>query len=261
MTGPAPAATPGGRPRPRVIALGGAARSAPSHTLAALEAAVTQGADGLAVAAHLSADRQLMVAASGRLDRLAGAEGPLGQKSLRELKRLDAGGWFGRAFRGQRLQALGEVLERFRGRVEVVILLAGGADFQPEVEERLLDLLWLRGVASEVTVGSADHHALRRFRALDPDLRLLALLGARPLSPAALVGSGRPPFGAVGLPAVLLAPGDVGAWQAAGLECLAWDADEPAQAGTLAAWGVSALVTTRPGEIRAALADTPGGRR
>ena len=77
------------------------------------------------------------------------------------MKRLDAGRWFGWRFRGQRIQTLPEVLERFRGRAGFVVALRAGSDVYPGIEERLLGLLQLYGAADRTLVASYDHHALR----------------------------------------------------------------------------------------------------
>ena len=89
------------------------------------------------------------------------------ERTVRELKRLDAGRWFGWRFRGQRIQTLPEVLERFRDRVGFVVALRAGSDVYPGIEERALGLLHLYGAADRALVVSYDHPAL------------LALPGAR----------------------------------------------------------------------------------
>jgi glycerophosphoryl diester phosphodiesterase len=50
------------------------------------------------------------------LERTTDGAGLVGERTVRELKRLDAGGWYRAEFRGQRVQTLQEVLERFRHR-------------------------------------------------------------------------------------------------------------------------------------------------
>jgi glycerophosphoryl diester phosphodiesterase len=101
-----------------VIGHRGAPTVAPEHTIPAYEAALDAGADVLELDVHLSADDQLVVIHDQRLDRTTDGHGLVRAHTLRQLKRLDAGRWFGPAFAGQRIQTLSEVLERFRGRAE-----------------------------------------------------------------------------------------------------------------------------------------------
>ena len=124
------------------------------------------------------------------LERTTNGRGPVRERTVRELKRLDAGRWFAWRFRGQRVQTLREVLERFRDRTRFVVALQEGSDVRPGIEERLLGLLNLYGVAERSLVASFDHHALRRCRALDHSVPLGARVVGRLLDPGALAPSG-----------------------------------------------------------------------
>src|SRR5262245_7648951 len=91
---------------PLVIAHRGASADAPENTIAAFELALDQGADALELDVHLSLDDQPVVIHDFTLERTTDGAGPVRARSMRELKRLDAGSWRGRPFRGQRLQTL-----------------------------------------------------------------------------------------------------------------------------------------------------------
>ena len=45
----------------------------------------------------------------------------------------------------------------------------------------------------------------------------------------------------------------VGAIRGAGRDCYVWTVNEPAQADRLVGWGVSGIITDRPGSLRARL--------
>jgi len=165
--------------------------------------------------------------------------------------RLDAGGWFARRFRGQRIQTLSEVLERFRDRVAFGIELKAGSDLYPAIEERLLTLLQIYDVLDRTLVTSFDHHALRKCRDLDPEVRTGALVVGRLLAPAALAPAGV--LNALCLRADLITVRDVAAAREAGLDCYAWVVDDPAAARRLVEWGVAGIVTDRPDLIRPVL--------
>jgi glycerophosphoryl diester phosphodiesterase len=242
--------------RPLVIAHRAAPTAAPEHTIPAYESAVAAGADGLWLPLRVTADGHLVVMADARLERTTDGRGPVAARTARELKRLDAGRWFGWRFRGQRVQMLSEALERFRGRARFAVELPGGSDLHPGIEERLLGLLALHGVAGDSLVVSADHHALRTCRRLDPDARTVARVGARLLAPAALAPPGV--LHGVWLPAALTVAGDVTAARAAGLACYVEGVDDPARARELAEAGAAGLVTDRPDLVGPALDRSPG---
>ena len=227
-------------PRPLIVAHRGAAALAPEHTIPAYEAAVAARVDALWLDVQESADEQFVVVHGAHLGRTTNGPGRVRERTVRELKRLDAGRWFGWRFRGQRIQTLSEVLERFRDRVGFVVELRGGSDVYPGIEERALGLLHLYGVADRTLIASYDHHALARCRALDGDVRLGACVTGRLIAPAGLAPPGI--LNALCLDAALVLEPDVVACRAAGLECYLGVVASAADARRLAAWLPTALV-------------------
>jgi glycerophosphoryl diester phosphodiesterase len=224
---------------------------APEHTIPAYEAAIAAGADVLELDVHLSADDQLVVIHDARLERTTDGRGLVREHTAQQLKRLDAGRWFGRRYRGQRLQLLGEVLERFRDRAAFAVELKAGSDVYPGIEERVVTLLQLYEVADRTLIASFDHHALRRCHELDPDIRTGALVVGRLLAPAALAPPGV--LTALCLHAELVTAADVATTRAAGLDCYVWIVNDAAAAARFAGWGVAGLVTDRPDLLRPVL--------
>ena len=237
--------------RPLLVAHRGASEVAPEHTIAAYEAALQAGADALELDVHLSADDQLVVIHDDRLDRTTDGRGAVRDYTVQQLKRLDAGRWFSRAFRGQRIQTLSEVLERFRDRAAFGVELKGGSDFYPGIEERLLTLLGIYEVVDRTLVASFDHHALRKCRDLDPEVRLGALVRNRLLNPATLAPRGV--LNAVCLPADLTTERDVAACRDTGLDGYVFVVNDPFAARRFAEWGVAGLITDRPDLLRPVL--------
>ena len=233
--GPAPA-------RPLVIGRGGAAADAPEHTIAALELALTDGADGLALGVHLTRDGHPVVMRDFSIDRTTDGRGAVREHTVRELKRLDAGGWRGRQFRGQRIQTLQEVLERFRERTRFWLELCAGSDVYPDIEERVVGMVEIYDVVDRALIHSADRAALARCRAFNRDLRLGAAGG-----PDEVPGD---QVQAVCLPADALTDTAAAALRRANLECYAWTANEPVDLDRLVRLGVDGIVTDRPGALR-----------
>jgi glycerophosphoryl diester phosphodiesterase len=233
-----------------VIAHRGASVEAPENTIAAFEAAIDQGADGIELDVHLSKDDHLVVVHDFTLERTTDGSGPVSRLTVRELKRLDAGGWHAGRFRGQRIQTLQEVLERFRGRTRFWIELKGGSDLYPGIEERVVSTVEIYDVVAETVVQSFDHGALARMERLNPEVRLGALVAERPLEPLI-----RSPGVARALcpDAALVTEEAVAHIRESGLDCFVWTVNEPAQMDRLVGWGVSGIITDRPGLLRARL--------
>jgi glycerophosphoryl diester phosphodiesterase len=234
-----------------VIGHRGAPTVAPEHTIPAYEAALQAGADVLELDVHLSADDQLVVIHDRRLERTTDGRGLVREHTLRQLKRLDAGRWFGPAFAGQRIQTLSEVLERFRDRAAFAVELKAGDTVYPGIEARVVTLLQISGLADRALVASFDPRALGVCRDLDPDLRLGALVGGPLGNPEALAPRGV--LSALGLEAGFTTEREVAACRAAGLDCYAWVVNEPVEARRLAACGIAGMVTDRPDLVRAVL--------
>jgi len=242
-------------PLPLVIGHRGASADAPENTIAAFELALEQGADGIELDIHLSSDEQPVVIHDFTLERTTDGAGPVSERSVRELKRLDAGGWRERRFRGQRVQTLQEVLERFRDRARFWIELKAGSVLYPGIEERVVSMIEIYDVVDRVLVQSFDHRAIAHVRTLNREIPVGALLAQAPLDGALL----RPGAASAICPgADLLTEELLGEIRRAELDCYVWTVNEPAQMDRLVEWGVSGIITDRPGLLRARLGRISG---
>lgn len=243
-TGPPPP------PRPLVIAHRGASADAPENTIAAFELALHRGADGIQLDVHLSRDDQLVVIHDFTLERTTDGAGPVRGLTVRELKRLDAGGWRGRPFVGQRVQTLQEVLERFRDRTRFWIELKGGPELYAGIEEQVVSMIEIYDVVERCLVQSFDRGSLAHIHGMNRDVKLGVLAGREPIEPLLAV----PGAAQAVCPAYdLLDREAVAGIRAAGLECYVWTVNEPAQVDRLIGWGVSGIITDQPGLLRSRL--------
>ena len=96
---------------PKIIAHRGASGDAPENTLAAMRRAKALGANWVEFDVQLTADGQAVVFHDDELDRTTDGSGPLVEKTLAEIKQLDAGGWFGAEFTGERVPTVRELLQ------------------------------------------------------------------------------------------------------------------------------------------------------
>lgn len=104
-----------------VIAHRGASAYAPENTLVAFEKAVEMGADWYELDCLLTKDDIVIVSHDGDLDRCTNGTGPVAAKSLAELKTLDAGSWFDARFAGEPMPTLVESLEMAKDRIGVYV--------------------------------------------------------------------------------------------------------------------------------------------
>lgn len=94
----------------------GAAAVAPENTLAAIEAAITLGADRIEIDAMHTTDDIVVVFHDTDLRRLVGDPRRVNEITLAELRVIDVGTWFGVAFAGERIPTIEEVVNATRDR-------------------------------------------------------------------------------------------------------------------------------------------------
>ena len=94
-----------------IIGHRGASRDAPENTLASFRLAFEQGAHGIEADFRLTRDGEIVCLHDDRTSRTAGGDLAVAQSSLDELRRLDAGGWKGERWCGERIPTLKEVLD------------------------------------------------------------------------------------------------------------------------------------------------------
>ena len=86
---------------PRVIGHRGAPGAAPENTLAGIRKAWELGATWIEFDVKLTKDGHAILFHDDCLERTTDGQGAVAATTLAEIRRLDAGGWFGAAFRGE----------------------------------------------------------------------------------------------------------------------------------------------------------------
>src|ERR1700694_1070503 len=81
----------------------GAMSLAPENTLAAFALAREVGADGVEFDVQLSADGEVVIIHDHTLERTTDGRGAVAERTLAELKKLDAGRWFDVRYAGERI--------------------------------------------------------------------------------------------------------------------------------------------------------------
>ncbi len=106
---------------PWIVAHRGAMDEAPENTISAFDRAVTYAIDGIELDVQLTSDGELVVYHDEDLERISGTKQAIADIDHDDLRRLDWGGWFAEAFRGETLPTLQETLDRFATRTRLLI--------------------------------------------------------------------------------------------------------------------------------------------
>jgi glycerophosphoryl diester phosphodiesterase len=94
----------------QIVAHRGSSGNCPENTLPAFAEAVRAKADIIELDVHLSKDGQLIVMHDETVDRTTNGKGQICDKTLAELKELNAGSWFSEEFSATKVPTLKEVL-------------------------------------------------------------------------------------------------------------------------------------------------------
>lgn len=180
------------------VAHRGASGHAPENTLAAIDEAHRLGAETVEVDVQLTSDDQLILMHDTRLDRTTNvaevfpgrAPYDVGDFTLAEIRRLDAGSSFDDAFAGEPVPLLSQALNRLKRHRMNLLLEVKEPSLYPGIENRIADELarhpyWLMPNGPDqphrLVVQSFDWESTERSKEILPALPH-ALLGKVPES-------------------------------------------------------------------------------
>jgi glycerophosphoryl diester phosphodiesterase len=165
------------RQTPLVLGHRGASYDAPENTLASFKLARQYGADGVELDTSLTHDGIPVVIHNLTLDDTTDGHGPVSACDLQTLKMFDAGSYFDFAFKGETVPTLDEAFETV-GPEMVVNVELKTIKWRPDgLEAAVYNVIRRHNAGSQVIVSSFNPFALRRFRALAPDIPIGYLYG------------------------------------------------------------------------------------
>jgi glycerophosphoryl diester phosphodiesterase len=146
----------------------GASGGAPENTLAAIEGAITDGADWVEFDVQEIADGTVVVWHDSDFKRIAGVDRKIWEVTTEELRDIDIGSWFSPEFKDQRVPTLAEVLDLCKGKIKLNIELKyyGHND---RLEEKVIEQVEAAGLASDVVLMSLKQELVERAQDLRPD--------------------------------------------------------------------------------------------
>jgi glycerophosphoryl diester phosphodiesterase len=233
-----------------VIAHRGDSKVAPENTLPAFASAVRVGADLVELDYYHSSDGVPVVFHDDKLDRTSnacslwgGTEIKLDTKTLADLRRLDAGSWFGAKFAGTPIPTLAEALDVIQnGSMTLIERKAGDPNTCVALlsEKKLLD---------QVVVQAFDWQFLAACHQLAPKL-VLGALGEKELTSERLDEIAKSGATVVGWHDEHLDAAGIHAIHARGWKAWVWTVDEPQRAAQLVQAGIDGIITNYPAQIR-----------
>lgn len=240
-----------------VIAHRGASRDCPENTTAAFDEALRQGCDGIELDLQLSRDGVPVVYHDRTLHKAGGGRRRVARADLRDLRRLDAGSWLDKKFRGQHIPTLEEVLARYGPKTRLFLEIKtreGGAGKARHLQlarsvaalvrqSKARDNVMVLSFDGDVLKACADEAPeLRRVLNLEPPRVLREPLRERLSSLFALSADVR-----------TLTPGFAAAVRGAGKPLLAYTCNTTRRLRQALRAGVIGVMSDRPGWLAAKL--------
>jgi glycerophosphoryl diester phosphodiesterase len=211
--------------------------------MAAFRRARELGAHMIELDVQLTRDDAVVVLHDDTLERTTTGLGPVGALTLARVRGLDAGAWFGPAFRGEHVPTLDEVLAEIPLPLNVE-LKPVGPDATPLVE-RVLAVVTAAGALDRVVFSSFDGSAVEALRAASPEAAIGVLWSRDPV-PAGLAFARRVGARALHLRKEVATAGAIAAAADAGLQTRVWTVNRPDEFARLVAAGASGIFTDYP---------------
>ncbi|MCM3439345.1 glycerophosphodiester phosphodiesterase [Metabacillus halosaccharovorans] len=171
------------------VAHRGASGHAPEHTITAYELGKQMKGDYIEIDLQMTKDGHLIAMHDETVDRTTDGIGLVKDKTLEEIKELDAGSWFNerypdfakKEYEGLQIPTLEEVFKRF-GRSAEYYIETKSPDVYPGMEEKLLELLdeykltGVNGRSSHVIIQSFSQESLLKIHKINPTIPLVQLI-------------------------------------------------------------------------------------
>lgn len=232
-----------------VIAHRGASGHAPENTLAAFKRAVALGATFIETDLQLSRDARFVAIHDDTVNRTTNGHGKVQELSLADLRKLDAGSWFGSEFTGERIPTLEEILE-FSKKHDVVFYLELKPAGSWAGEPALIGALRASGEIARTVVISFDSRILEALRKIEPTVMTGLLFNGqigRPLDRAVEVGARQ-----LAVRGDLVTPALLADARKRDLQVVCWTVNHPAHMRMLIEAGVDGIISDYPDRLIAA---------
>ncbi|MGV2963831.1 glycerophosphodiester phosphodiesterase [Paenibacillus sp. AGC30] len=154
---------------------------APENTMAAFLMAMERPeVQWMELDVQLSRDGVPVVIHDFTVDRTTNGKGLVRETDWADLQRLDAGAWKNKSYKGERIPALSELLDRSCGRVRLNIELKTQGDMYPGLPAAVIHEVRKRHMQNDVVITSFEPAALIEVKKLAPEIQTGLIIDARP---------------------------------------------------------------------------------
>ncbi|MBD8025644.1 glycerophosphodiester phosphodiesterase [Ureibacillus sp. 179-F W5.1 NHS] len=164
------------------VAHRGATGYAPENTIAAFDLAVEMKADYIEIDVQRSKDGELVLIHDTTVDRTTDGTGKVGDLTFEQLRSLDAGSWFGEQFEGEKIPTFDEILDRYHGKVGILVEMKS-PELYPGIEEQVAEELKERNLDKpqneKIIIQSFNFDSMKKMDKLLPKVPIGVLTSNR----------------------------------------------------------------------------------
>lgn len=258
--------------QPLTVGHRGAPAYAPENTLASVDKAHALGIDWVENDVQRTKDGKLVVLHDTTLSRTTDVEDRFPDRSpwnvsdftLKEIKTLDAGGWFGSEFKGERIPTLDEYLDRITRNGQDLLLELKSPELYPDIEQQTLDGLrrggWLdrKHTDSRLIIQSFNKSAIAKVHQQNPAVKtgFLGTPKTSELKDYAKFADQINPTSADATKSYVDAVHALKGPHDKTMEVFTWTVDDATAARKVADTGVDGVISNKPDVVRDAVAKT-----
>jgi glycerophosphoryl diester phosphodiesterase len=189
---------------------------------------------------HLTADAVPILVHDEDFQRLAGDPRKPGELTLKQIRLLDVGSRFDRAFAGEPVTTLAEAIEAVRGRIKLNIELKPTKSDRQRLARAVAEMIRARAFEADCFVTSLDRQAVEAAHRQNPRLRTGAIISA------AVGDIARLDVAVLSVRTGLVTDALLDEAHAGGREVHVWTVDDPAAMARLIDRGVDGIITNEP---------------
>lgn len=166
-----------------IIAHRGASGYAPENTIAAMDIAINQGCDGIELDVQLTKDEVVIVHHDWTFDRTTSGSGEVKDLTYEEIKTFDAGSWFSKDFKGEKVPTLEDVVRHLPKDLLLNVEIKSRSFDSRGLEKKVVEILEKNERIENTIISSFNHTCLKKVQELNPEIKLGILYEAHMLNP------------------------------------------------------------------------------
>ena len=219
---------------------------APENTLPAFQEILNRKVPGVELDIHLCKSGELVVTHDHNLKRITGMDATIEELEYSEIRKLDAGDWKDKKFRGERIPLLQEVFDLLGSSVYYDIEIKTMETGKTGLDDKLFKLIRENRLEERIIVSSFNPMPVKYFKKLAPHIPTAIIYSDDKDVPWYLRSGGGRWIASTDI----LKPVYKKIKNRTGRQpVVTWTVDSPAEAERLLRAGVSGIISNKPAEI------------